>query len=166
MDGCPVGGSPLVTGRLRQTASMRAVIQRVERADVSVGGETVGAIGVGLCVLVGVTHDDTETEASRMADKLWKLRVFEDDDGKMNLALGDVGGEVLVVSQFTLYGDARKGNRPSFMAAARPETAEPLIERVCQCLRDLGASVATGRFRAEMSLEIVNDGPVTIVLDV
>lgn len=145
---------------------MRAVIQRVERAAVSVDGATVGAIGAGLCVLVGVTHDDTAVEATRMADKLWKLRVFEDDDGKMNLALGDVGGEVLVVSQFTLYGDARKGNRPSFMAAARPEIAEPLIEQVCRSLRDLGASVATGRFRAEMSVEIVNDGPVTIVLDV
>ncbi len=145
---------------------MRAVIQRVERAEVSVDGETIGAIGAGLCVLVGVTHDDTAAEAVRMADKLWKLRVFEDDDGRMNLALGDVGGEVLVVSQFTLYGDARKGNRPSFMAAARPEVAEPLIEQVCRCLRDLGGSVATGRFRAEMSVEIVNDGPVTIVLDV
>lgn len=132
----------------------------------SVGGEVVGSIAAGLCVLVGVTHDDTPAHASRLADKLWKLRIFEDDDGKMNRPVADVGGGVLVVSQFTLYGDARKGNRPSFVAAARPEQAEPLIDQVVDELERHGATVATGRFRAEMSVELVNDGPVTLVIDV
>lgn len=144
---------------------MRAVIQRVERASVTVEGEVVGAIEAGLCVLVGVTHDDTEAAAVKLADKLWKLRIFEDSDGKMNRSVADVGGHVLLVSQFTLYGDARRGNRPSFMAAARPEQAEPLIERVGAELISRGAFVATGRFRAEMSVDLVNDGPVTILLD-
>jgi D-tyrosyl-tRNA(Tyr) deacylase len=138
----------------------------VERATVSVGGEVVGSIAAGLCVLVGVTHDDTPAHGSRLADKLWKLRIFEDDDGKMNRPVADVGGGVLVVSQFTLYGDARKGNRPSFVAAARPEQAEPLIDHVVAELERHGATVATGRFRAEMSVELVNDGPVTLVIDV
>ena len=145
---------------------MRAVIQRVERASVGVDGATVGAIGSGLCVLVGVTHDDSEVEALKLADKLWKLRVFEDAEGKMNRSVADEGGEVLIVSQFTLYGDGTKGNRPSFIAAARPEQAEPLIEKLVVALRNHGASVETGRFRAEMSVELVNDGPVTIILEI
>ncbi len=145
---------------------MRAVIQRVERASVSVDRTVVGAIDAGLCVLVGVTHDDTETEAIKLADKLWKLRVFEDGDGKMNRSVVDESGQVLIVSQFTLYGDASRGNRPSFMAAARPEHAEPLIERVVSELTERGVDVATGTFRAEMSVDLVNDGPVTIVLEI
>lgn len=145
---------------------MRAVVQRVERASVSVGGEIVGSIGAGLCVLVGVTHDDTVARASKLADKLWKLRIFEDAGGKMNRSVADVGGEMLVVSQFTLYGDARKGNRPSFVAAARPEQAEPLIGQVVAELEGHGLRVATGRFRADMAVELVNDGPVTIVVDI
>jgi D-tyrosyl-tRNA(Tyr) deacylase len=145
---------------------MRAVIQRVERASVGVDGEIVGAIGSGLCVLVGVTHDDSEAEALKLADKLWKLRVFEDAEGKMNRSVADEGGEVLIVSQFTLYGDGTKGNRPSFIAAARPEQAEPLIEKLVVALRNHGATVETGRFRAEMSVELVNDGPVTIILEI
>ena len=145
---------------------MRALLQRVSRASVTVDGEVVGAIGAGLCVLVGVTHDDGPGQADKLADKLWHLRVFEDDEGKMNRAVGDEGGEILVVSQFTLYGDARKGRRPSFVDAARPEVAEPLIEQLCQALRDHGATVATGRFRADMDVEIHNDGPVTLMLEV
>jgi len=145
---------------------MRAVIQRVERASVRVETEVVGAIGAGLCVLVGVTHDDSEAEAIKLADKLWKLRVFEDAEGKMNRSVADEDGELLIVSQFTLYGDGRKGNRPSFIAAARPEHAEPLIEMLVTALRQLGATVETGRFRTEMSVELVNDGPVTILLEI
>lgn len=145
---------------------MRAVVQRVERASVVVGDDVIGAVGRGLCVLIGVTHDDHQTAADKMADKLAKLRIFEDDEGKMNRSVADVGGQILLISQFTLYGDARKGNRPSFIAAARPEQAEPLIERVGSELADRGLVVETGRFRAEMSVELVNDGPVTIVLDV
>lgn len=141
-------------------------MQRVTAASVTVGDEVTGAIGPGLCVLVGVTHDDDAAAAAKLADKLWHLRVFEDDDGKMNLSVGDTGGEVLVVSQFTLYGDARKGRRPSFVDAARPEHAEPLIEVVCSHLESLGAAVATGRFRADMHVEIHNDGPVTLMLEV
>ena len=145
---------------------MRAVIQRVERASVRVETEVVGAIGAGLCVLVGVTHDDSEAEAIKLADKLWKLRVFEDAEGKMNRSVADEDGELLIVSQFTLYGDGRKGNRPSFIAAARPEHAEPLIEMLVTALRQLGATVETGRFRTEMSVELINDGPVTILLEI
>ena len=145
---------------------MRAVIQRVERASVTVDDVVVGAIDAGLCVLIGVTHDDTQVTAVKLADKLWKLRIFEDDGGKMNRSVADVGGQVLLISQFTLYADARKGNRPSFMAAAQPEQAEPLIERVGAELSARGAYVATGRFRAEMSVDLVNDGPVTILLDI
>ena len=145
---------------------MRAVIQRVERASVRVEGEVVGEVGAGLCVLVGVTHDDSEAEAIKLADKLWKLRVFEDAEGKLNRSVADEDGELLIVSQFTLYGDGRKGNRPSFIAAARPERAEPLIETLVTALRHLGATVETGRFRAEMSVELVNDGPVTILLEI
>ncbi len=145
---------------------MRAVVQRVRRAEVTVDSEIVGAIGPGLCVLLGVTHGDTEASARKMADKLSKLRIFADADDKMNLSLQDVEGEMLVVSQFTLYGDAAKGNRPSFVAAASPEVAEPLIGQTIDQLRSLGLRVETGRFRADMDVELVNWGPVTIVLEV
>lgn len=144
---------------------MRAVVQRAKRASVTVDAEVIGEIGQGLCVLVGVTHEDTEAEAVKLAEKLWKLRIFTDAEDKMNLAVADVGGEVLVISQFTLYGDAKKGNRPSFMAAARPEQAEPIIEIVVSKLRELGATVATGRFGADMKVDLVNDGPVTIIVE-
>ena len=145
---------------------MRALVQRVQRASVTVDGDVVGSIGVGLCVLVGVTHTDTPTEAERLAAKLWNLRCFNDDDGAMNLSLAEVGGQVLVESQFTLYGDTAKGRRPSWIAAARPETAEPLVELVVDELRRRGASVETGRFRTDMLVELVNDGPVTLMIDV
>ena len=128
--------------------------------------EVTGQIGPGLCVLVGVTHDDTEAQAIKLAQRLWKLRIFSDDEGKMNRSVDDIGGSVLIVSQFTLYADARRGNRPSYVDAARPEVAEPLIERTVDELRTLGAKVETGKFRADMNVELVNDGPVTIILDV
>jgi D-tyrosyl-tRNA(Tyr) deacylase len=172
---------------------VRGLVQRVDSAAVDVvDGEVsddaaarlayrrVGQIGNGLCVLVGVTHDDTAANADKLADKIWNLRVFDDVNGVMNESLADVfdaaraapestGGnsaQVLVVSQFTLYGDTRKGRRPSWIDAARPEHAEPLVERVVDRLRALGAEVATGRFRTEMRLTIVNDGPVTLMLEV
>jgi D-aminoacyl-tRNA deacylase len=138
----------------------------VSRARVTVGDEEVGAIGAGLCVLVGVTHEDGSTEATRLADKIWGLRIFDDADGVMNVSARDMGAEILVVSQFTLYGDTSRGRRPSWIAAARPEVAEPLVDEVVAALRALGAPVATGRFRADMQVELVNDGPVTLVLDV
>ena len=144
---------------------MRAVVQRVSRASVGVGGEIVGAIECGFLVLVGVTHADTAADAESLADKIVGLRVFEDDAGKMNLSLADAGGRCLVVSQFTLYGDCRKGRRPSFVAAAKPEQAERLYETFVAAIRSRGVEVATGRFRAEMSVELVNDGPVTLLLD-
>jgi D-tyrosyl-tRNA(Tyr) deacylase len=137
---------------------MRALVQRVSRASVTVGGERVAAIGPGLLVLLGVTHDDGPKEADRLADKVRALRVFPDADGRMNEPLGD--REVLCVSQFTLYGDARKGNRPSYVAAARQEHAEPLYERFCD---RLGA--ARGVFGADMAVELINDGPVTLLLE-
>jgi D-tyrosyl-tRNA(Tyr) deacylase len=133
---------------------------------VAVDGSVVGAIGVGLCVLVGVTHDDTDADARKLADKVWHLRVFPDGDGTMNLSLADAGGAALVVSQFTLYGDTARGRRPSWVAAARPEHAEPLVEVFAAALRDLGATVATGAFGADMQVELVNDGPVTLILEV
>jgi len=145
---------------------MRALVQRVTRASVTVGDEVTGAIGTGLCVLVGVTHTDRAEEAAALAAKVWHLRLFEGDDGRMDLPVGAVGGEVLVVSQFTLYGDTRKGRRPSWIQAAPPEQAEPLIEALCDELRSLGATVATGRFRADMAVELVNDGPVTLMVEV
>lgn len=145
---------------------MRALVQRVTRASVTVGDEVTGAIGTGLCVLVGVTHTDRAEEAAALAAKVWHLRLFEGDDGRMDLPVGAVGGEVLVVSQFTLYGDTRKGRRPSWIQAAPPEQAEPLIEALCGELRSLGATVATGRFRADMAVELVNDGPVTLMVEV
>ena len=144
---------------------VRAVLQRVSSASVTVGGEVVGEIGRGLCVLVGVTHTDDETIASKLADKIWNLRVFDDEAGVMNRSAADVGAEVLVVSQFTLYGDTSAGRRPSWIAAARPEVAEPLVDHVVATLRSLGAAVATGRFRSEMQVALVNDGPVTVIVD-
>lgn len=151
---------------------MRAVVQRVERATVTVTvdgvpvPEVTGGIGPGLCVLVGVTHGDDRSGAAKLAAKLWGLRIFDDEDGVMNTSVADVGGEVLVVSQFTLYGDTSKGRRPSWTAAARPEQAEPLVAALVEELRALGATVATGRFRADMRVELVNDGPVTVIIDV
>jgi D-tyrosyl-tRNA(Tyr) deacylase len=145
---------------------VRALVQRVSEASVSIDGETVGAIGRGLCVLVGATHADTDADADRLAEKVWQLRIFGDADGQMNLAATDVGGEVLVVSQFTLYGDTRKGRRPGWSEAARPEPAEPLVERFTERLRALGATVATGRFGAMMAVALVNDGPVTLLVEV
>lgn len=145
---------------------MRAVVQRVSRASVTVDEEQVGAIGRGLCVLVGVTHDDDEAAATKLADKVWSLRILPDDDGVMNRSVADAGGGILVVSQFTLYGDTGKGRRPSYVAAARPEHAEPLIAHLVGELRRRGATVATGRFRAHMEVELVNDGPVTLLLEV
>lgn len=145
---------------------MRAVVQRVGSASVTVDGEIVGAVGAGLCVLVGVTHDDDDATARKLAAKLWGLRVFDDDDGVMNRSVAEAGGEVLVISQFTLYGDTSRGRRPSWIAAARPEQAEPLVDAVVAELRALGATVATGRFRAEMQVALVNDGPVTVLIEV
>lgn len=145
---------------------MRAVVQRVSHAQVSVDGDVVGAIEEGLCVLVGITHHDTGAQAVKLADRLWKLRVFADEDDKMNRSVADIGGEILVISQFTLYGDTRKGNRPGYSDAARPEVAAPLIDLVVCQLREHGATVATGIFGADMKVELLNDGPVTILLDV
>jgi D-tyrosyl-tRNA(Tyr) deacylase len=145
---------------------MRGLVQRVARASVTVGGEVVGVIGPGLCVLVGVTHTDDGAAAEKLARKLWELRIFADGDGVMNVPVADAGGELLVISQFTLYGDTRRGRRPSWIDAARPEHAEPLVEAVVARLRDRGATVATGRFGADMAVELVNDGPVTLLLEV
>jgi D-aminoacyl-tRNA deacylase len=144
---------------------MQACIQRVRRASVTVAGECIGRIERGLVVLLGVADSDDETDARLLADKIGTLRVFDDPAGKMNLALADVAGSVLVVSQFTLLGDCRKGRRPSFTAAAPPERAEPLYEFFVDQLRRQGHEVQTGRFRAEMLLELVNDGPVTLILE-
>lgn len=144
---------------------VRALVQRVTRAEVRVADEVVGRVGHGLCVLVGVTHDDDDERVRRMATKLARLRIFADGEDKMNHTVLDVGGSVLVISQFTLYGDTAKGNRPSFVAAARPEHAEPLIQRLVQALLAAGVDVATGRFRADMAVELVNDGPVTVIVE-
>ena len=148
------------------SVSVRAVIQRVSEASVAVDGDVVGAIGTGLLVLVGVTGSDGQADAEALADKLARLRIFRDDDGKMNRSVTDVGGAVLVVSQFTLYGSVRRGNRPSFVDAAEPSVAEPLVEVVTRRLEGYGLEVATGRFGAMMDVHLVNDGPVTITLDV
>lgn len=149
---------------------MRALVQRVESAFVesTVDGvtETVGAIGSGLTVLVGVTHTDDERVADKMADKIWNLRVIDDENGVMNLAVKDTSRAILVVSQFTLYGDTNSGRRPSWIAAARPEVAEPLVQRVVDALRSLGADVATGRFRTAMKVSLVNDGPTTVMIEI
>ena len=145
---------------------MRGLVQRVSRAAVTVDDQIVGAIGEGLCVLVGVTHDDTEVKARKLADKIWGLRVIDDDDGVMNRSIADSGGGVLIVSQFTLYGDTSAGRRPSWIKAARPEHAEPLIQVLIDQLRSVGATVSTGRFRTEMQVSLINDGPVTVLLEV
>ena len=145
---------------------MRAVVQRVSEARVRVGEEVVGEIGPGLCVLVGVSREDEEEAAARLAAKVAKLRVFENEDGKFDRSLVDTGGDALVVSQFTLIAETAKGNRPSFSAAAAPDEAKRLYERVCEALRELDVPVEAGVFGARMCVEIVNDGPVTIVLDV
>jgi len=145
--------------------AMRAVVQRVSRGEVRVDGAAVGAVGRGLVVLLGVARGDEEADAAALAGKVAALRVFEDAAGKMNLALAEVGGGVLVISQFTLLGDARKGNRPSFIDAAAPDLGQALYQRFCALLRQKGLPVATGTFRATMAVELVNDGPVTILLD-
>ncbi len=144
---------------------MRAVLQRVTRASVTVGGEVLGRIGRGLLVLLGVTHADTAEQARWLADKTVGLRIFADDQGKMNRSVADVGGAVLVVSQFTLYGDCQKGRRPSFIDAAPPEIAIPLYEEYVHAIKALGIPVETGRFGAMMDVELVNDGPVTLILE-
>src|SRR5438477_8933659 len=144
---------------------MRVVCQRVSEARVSIEGAIVGEIDLGLVVLLGVERGDREEDAVRLAGKVARLRIFDDGDGRFDRSLLDVGGSALVVSQFTLIADTRKGNRPSFVAAARPEQAEPLVEAFCAELRDLGVPVETGVFGARMAVELVNDGPVTVVLD-
>ena len=144
---------------------MKALVQRVSYARVSVGGEIVGEIGRGLLILLGIGAADTPREAAFVADKCANLRIFEDNAGKMNLSLLDIGGEALVISQFTLYGDASHGRRPSFSEAAPPELAEPLYKKFVELLEMTGLSVATGRFRAEMAVELCNDGPVTIMVE-
>ena len=144
---------------------MRAVLSRVKNASVTVDGQVIGKIGQGFLILLGITHEDTEVQAAKLADKLTGLRIFEDEDGKMNRGLETVNGEILVVSQFTLYGNCRKGRRPDFLAAARPEVAIPLYEKFVQLIRDKGIHVETGEFGAEMLVESINDGPVTLVVD-
>jgi D-tyrosyl-tRNA(Tyr) deacylase len=144
---------------------MKVVIQRVSRASVSVEGETVASIGRGLLLLLGAAEGDGEEEALRLAVKCAELRIFSDAEGKFNLSLLDVGGEALVVSQFTLLADTRRGRRPSFVGAAAPEAAEPLVEAFAAAMREAGVPTQTGRFGAKMTVELVNDGPVTIVLD-
>lgn len=144
---------------------MKVIVQRSKQAKVVIGGETVGAIEFGLVLLVGITHEDTIEDVKWMADKVAGLRIFEDESGKMNLSVTDIGGQLLSVSQFTLYGDCRKGRRPNFMAAARPEQAEPLYNAFNDALKSLGLRVETGRFGAMMEVELVNSGPVTLILE-
>mgnify|MGYP000152160687 CR=1 FL=1 len=144
---------------------MRAVLTRVKHASVSVDGKVIGQIDEGFLVLLGVTHEDTEAQAVKLADKLTGLRIFEDENGKMNRGLDTVNGEILVISQFTLYGNCRKGRRPEFLAAARPEVAIPLYEKFVALCREKGIHTETGEFGAEMLVESVNNGPVTILLD-
>lgn len=144
---------------------MRAVVQRVTRASVTVDGEVVGEIGSGLVVLLGIARDDTEKDAAYLVEKIGDLRVFDDEDGRMSTSVKDIGGGMLVVSQFTLYGDVRRGLRPSWIDAAPPEMAEPLYDFFVQKARAILDNVATGSFRAMMKVELVNDGPVTILLD-
>ncbi|WP_428116927.1 D-aminoacyl-tRNA deacylase [Candidatus Poriferisodalis sp.] len=145
---------------------MRALVQRASEARVRVDGEVIGEIGAGLCCLVGATHDDSRETARKLAGKIWNLRIFADENGQMNRSVADTSGEVLVVSQFTLYGDTRKGRRPSFVAAAAPDLAAELIDELVAELRRLGATVATGSFGAHMAVELTNDGPVTLMLEV
>ena len=144
---------------------MRALLQRVSHAKVEVRGEVIGEVGRGLLIFLGVTEGDSEDEVQFLAKKVSKLRIFSDDAGKMNLSLTDVGGSALVVSQFTLYGDARRGNRPSYIKAARPEQADGLYGRFVQVLGELGLETATGEFGADMQVSLLNDGPVTLWLD-
>jgi D-aminoacyl-tRNA deacylase len=149
---------------------MRSVVQRVTRARVTVGigtacEEITGEIGSGIVALIGVTHDDTVARAVKLAEKIWHLRIFDDDNGVMNRSVADTSRAVLVISQFTLYADTRKGRRPGYSDAARPEVAEPLVDVVVEELRALGAEVATGRFRADMAVELVNDGPITLMIE-
>jgi D-tyrosyl-tRNA(Tyr) deacylase len=150
---------------MNDRGAMRAVVQRVSHARVSVGGDVTGEIGLGLMILLGVGREDSVAATAALAEKAANLRIFEDENGKMNLSLLDMKGAALVVSQFTLYGDARGGRRPSFIAAAPPELAKALFEEFCEALRRLGVDVATGIFQAMMSVELVNEGPVTILLD-
>jgi D-aminoacyl-tRNA deacylase len=159
--------SALATGRRTHfgNLSMRVILQRVSKASVTIGGRVAGAIGRGFCLLVGFTHSDGEAEVDWMTEKVAGLRLFSDAAGKMNMGLDEVGGGVLVISQFTLYGDTARGRRPSFIDAARPETAVPLYERFITALRARGLEVATGEFGADMLCEIHNDGPVTLILD-
>ena len=151
---------------MQYVPSVRGLIQRVRRAGVIVDGEVVGRIGPGLLVLVGVTHGDDDAVAEKLGDKIWNIRVFDDLDGKMNRSVADGSGEVWVVSQFTLYGDTRRGRRPGYSAAAPPELAEPLVERLVARLRSHGATVECGVFGAHMEVDLVNDGPVTLLLEV
>jgi D-aminoacyl-tRNA deacylase len=144
---------------------MRVVLQRVSRASVTIDGRTAGAIGAGFCLLVGFTHSDTPAQVDWMAEKVAGLRLFADTEGKMNLGLSEAAGSLLVISQFTLYGDAQKGRRPSFIDAARPEVAIPLYQQFIAALRGRGLTVETGEFGAMMEVEILNDGPVTLVLE-
>lgn len=144
---------------------MRAVLTRVKHASVTIDGQVKGRIGEGFLILLGVTHEDTEAQAVKLADKLTSLRIFEDEDGKMNRGLEVVNGEILVVSQFTLYGNCKKGRRPDFLAAARPEIAIPLYEKFVAVCRDKGFHVETGEFGAYMAVESLNDGPLTLVVD-
>ncbi|HET9959751.1 MAG TPA: D-aminoacyl-tRNA deacylase [Polyangiaceae bacterium] len=144
---------------------MRALVQRVRRAQVQVAGEVVARVEHGLCVFVGIASSDGDAQAIWLSDKLLGLRIFEDPAGKMNLSVREVGGALLLVSQFTLYGDTRRGRRPSFTEAMRPEGAEPLFEQVVAAVRQSGLTVATGRFRTDMQVELVNDGPVTLWID-
>ena len=145
---------------------MRALVQRVNEASVTIAGEVVGAIDAGLCVLVGVTHTDTDAEVRKLAEKVWNLRCFDDAEGVMNLSVAETTGAILAISQFTLYGDTRKGRRPSWLDAARPEYAEPLVDAFVDALRALGAQVETGRFGADMDVALVNHGPITLMLEV
>jgi D-aminoacyl-tRNA deacylase len=144
---------------------MRAVVQRVSEASVTVDGKVTGEVGPGLCVLLGVEGGDTEQDAAWMADKIVELRIFEDEQGKMNRSVKDVGGGLLAISQFTLLGDARQGRRPAFTQAARPEVAQPLYARFCALCREKGVAVGEGVFRATMRVSLVNEGPVTLLLD-
>jgi len=144
---------------------MKLVVQRVKQASVTVGGKRISEIGQGLLVLVGVGHDDTESDARFLARKTANLRIFEDGDGKMNLSVSEVGGEILSVSQFTLYGDCNKGNRPSFIDAARPEQGEALFGEYVQALEKMGFPPHTGEFGADMKVDLLNDGPVTLILE-
>ena len=144
---------------------MRALVQRVSEARVRIDDDVVGEIGSGLCVLLGVTHGDDTATARRLAEKVWNLRVFPDGEASMQRSLADTSGAALVISQFTLYGDTRRGRRPSWTDAAPPDVAEPLVDAFATALRELGATVATGRFGAHMAVELVNDGPVTLLLE-